>query len=90
MHKKSFFKRLFIGIAVMGMVVTIISTYLWPCSASMQCPKGHIIWCETFGTCLDEQCTEHEEGYVVCICSTGTYMIVKCDLTVKTPRPPIT
>jgi hypothetical protein len=89
MHKKSFVKRLFIGMAVMGVVLSAFHASLWPCSVTTQCPNGKTIWCQTFGDCgNNEQCYSSDEGYVTCICGQGTYIIVKCNLDIKTPRDP--
>jgi len=90
MHKKSFVKRLFIGMAVMGLVISVFYTYLWPCSVTKHCSNGRTIWCQTFGDCgNNEQCHSWDEGYVVCICGQGTYIVVKCNEDIKTPPSPI-
>ena len=90
MYKKRGFKRLVVGFACAGLIAIVISIYLWPCSVILQCPNGGAVWCQTFGGCpaQDQQCTSHNEGYVVCICVSGTYIIEKCDGTTKTPSVP--
>ena len=88
MYKKSFLNHLFVGVLVVGIMATLITSLLWPCIAEVTCENGNTIRCDS-GFCGNEaQCNAYE-GYVVCICSSsGTFIVNKCSGTIKTPSFP--
>jgi hypothetical protein len=62
------------------LMLGLLSMPLLTCSATMSCPNGNVIFCETFGYCGPEaSCIEYPNaGRVVCECG-ASYIIVYCD-----------
>jgi hypothetical protein len=88
MRQKTFVKIACIGMAVIGLLLTLFPTILWPCSVTKICYRtGIAIWCETRFPCNYESCTAYET-YIICYCDEYLFIIITCDGEVKTPRAP--
>ncbi|MBE3140279.1 MAG: hypothetical protein IMZ61_14835 [Planctomycetes bacterium] len=55
-------------------IALLVPAALLPCSASVNCPGGEVIWCQTFGNCGENGATCMEgQSAVLCECNGVIY-----------------